>query len=186
MRRRLIPLVVLVSAALLAAGCGGSDDDGDASPTPAATAATPTGSPEAEGSTRVAQDGDTVRVHYHGTLPGGEVFDSSREREPLEFTLGTGQVIDGFNDAVLGLAIGESVTVTLEPEQAYGQRRDDLVVDIDASGAPDGLAVGDLVRLANGAAATVLSISDEVVRVDANHALAGETLTFEIELIAIR
>jgi len=134
----------------------------------------------------VAQEGDTVAVHYKGTLEDGEVFDSSEGRAPLEFVVGSGQVIAGFDDAVTGMAVGETVTVTLPPAEAYGERREDLVVDVDASGAPDGLKAGDRVRLANGAAATVLSVGADVVRVDANHELAGKTLIFEIELVEIR
>ena len=190
------PLRILTSSllalALVAAACGGDDDDGSdptptVAPTAAATAtASPSATPPPPTDGRVARDGDAVQVHYHGTLANGEVFDSSREREPFEFVVGAGQVIAGFDDAVRGLAVGESITVTLPPEQAYGQRRDDLIVELDAAGAPDGLRVGDRVRLANGAPATVLAISEDIVQVDANHALAGETLTFEIELIEIR
>ena len=187
-----------IGALLIA--CGGSGDDADdrddaddgaatdATVTLAATAqptsdATVGGS--AEGGERVARDGDRVSVHYHGTLEDGAVFDSSRERDPLPFQVGAGDVIAGFDNAVRGLAVGETVTVTIPPAEAYGERREDLVIDVPIAGAPEDLAVGDRVRLGNGAPALVLEISDEFITVDANHELAGLALTFEIELVAI-
>ena len=136
----------------------------------------------------MATDGDRVSVHYHGTLEDGSVFDSSREREPLPFTVGTGGVIAGFDNAVRGLAVGESVTVTIPPAEAYGERDEARVLDIPVGeeGVPEGLAVGDRVQLGNGAPAVVLAISDEFVKVDANHELAGLALTFEIELVTLQ
>ena len=139
-----------------------------------------------DGEVTVAKDGDTVMVHYHGTLDTGKVFDSSREREPFTFVLGRGQVISGFDDAVRGLSVGEIVKVRLEPQQAYGERRDSLIVEIPRSQAPDGLMPGDRVFMGNNVPAVVLEVTDEVVRVDANHALAGQTLTFEIELLSLQ
>ena len=181
----------MVFAALLLAACSGDDDDAsDTTPTATATAtaatATPTSTVASGEGGDSAADGDTVQVHYHGTLDHGEVFDSSRGGAPFEFTVGVGDVIAGFDDAVRGLAVGESVTVTLPPAQAYGERDEGLIFELGAAGAPEGLAVGDRVQLANGATATVLNITEDLVQVDANHALAGETLTFEIELVAIR
>ena len=126
-----------------------------------------------------------MSVHYHGTLDSGEVFDSSRERQPLQFTVGAGDVISGFDDAVRGLGVGESVTVTLPPAEAYGERREDLVLAVPAAGAPEGLKAGDRVQLGNGAQATVVEVTDEQITVDANHELAGQALTFEIELVGI-
>ena len=133
----------------------------------------------------MAEDGDNVVVHYHGTLDNGEVFDSSREREPLPFTVGAGNVISGFDDAVRGLAVGETVTVRMEAAQAYGQRDESLVFDLPASGAPEGLQEGDRVVLDGDRPALVLEITDAIVRIDANHELAGQALTFEIELVEI-
>jgi FKBP-type peptidyl-prolyl cis-trans isomerase 2 len=180
--------------ALLLVACGGGDDEiASASVAVPATATTtdPTAAPTetaagaaTEGG-RVAQDGDSVQVHYHGTLEDGEVFDSSREREPLGFVVGSGQVISGFDDAVRGLAVGESVTVRLEPGDAYGEPQEELVFDVPADDAPDGLAAGDRVQLQNGAVALVEAISADTVRLNANHPLAGQALTFEIELVAI-
>ena len=134
---------------------------------------------------RVATEGDTVQVHYRGTLDNGEEFDSSRGRDPLQFTVGEGQVIKGFDDAVRGLAVGEDITVRLEPAEAYGEPREDLVIDVPKDQAPEGLSPGDQVSMSTGARAVVTDVTDESVRIDANHELAGKALTFEIELVAI-
>lgn len=133
----------------------------------------------------MAETGDTVSVHYRGTLDNGEEFDSSRGREPLTFTIGVGQVIEGFDSAVTGMAIGESKTVRLEAAEAYGERRDDLVLAVPKEQAPEGLEEGQQVLLGN-TPATVIDVNDTEVTVDANHPLAGEALTFEIELVAIQ
>jgi FKBP-type peptidyl-prolyl cis-trans isomerase 2 len=134
---------------------------------------------------RVAQDGDSVEVHYTGTLDDGSEFDSSRGRSPLSFVVGSGQVIAGFDDAVRGLAVGDSRTVRMEPEQAYGQPDPNLILEFPADQAPEGLAVGEKVTLSNGAPGTVVEITDEVVRIDANHVLAGQALTFAVELVSL-
>ncbi len=131
-------------------------------------------------------NGDSVTVHYRGTLASGEEFDSSLEREPITFFVGSGQMIAGFDDAVRGLAAGDKVTVHLEPDQAYGEYEDDLIFDVPSADAPEGLVPGDTVQFSNGAPGVVLEITDEVVRVDANHPLAGESLTFEIEVVSIQ
>ncbi len=154
--------------ALLAAACGGSDAPAD--PAPAA---------------RVAGAGDTVKVHYHGTLDSGEVFDSSLQRAPLTFTVGSGQVIEGFDDAVRGLAVGDSVRVRLEPERAYGERDPAAVMTVWREGAPEDLAVGDHLQLDNGLVVTVVGISETEIHLDLNHPLAGMALTFEVELVGI-
>ena len=159
-----LALLALVSVLLILFGACGEAT----SPTPA-----------------IAQDGDTVSVHYQGSLDSGEVFDSSRERSPLTFIVGSGQVISGFDDAVRGLSVGQSVTVRLEPEQAYGERNEDLVLEVPAGQAPEGLSAGDRIQLSSGASAVVLEVTDEVVRLDTNHRLAGQALTFEIELVSV-
>ena len=181
-------LTALSLAALLAA-CGGDDDDAtpEATATASGTAtADATSTPgSSDGGGGVAEDGDTVRVHYTGTLDSGEEFDSSRGRDPLEFTIGAQDVISGFENAVRGLAVGESVTVRLEPADAYGERDESLVVEIPADQAPEGLEVGQQVQFTNGAVATVTEIGDDTITVDQNHPLAGQVLTFEIELVEI-
>ncbi|MPZ97818.1 MAG: peptidylprolyl isomerase [Dehalococcoidia bacterium] len=139
-----------------------------------------------EGGKPVADEGNAVAVHYEGKLDNGEVFDSSREREPLNFTVGSGQVIAGFDEAVRGMTVGETKEFRLEPDDAYGERREDLILEVPAAQAPDGLSAGDQVQLSNGAPATVVSIDDGNVRIDANHPLAGQALTFEIELVEVQ
>lgn len=138
---------------------------------------------------RSAEDGDTVTVHYTGTLDDGTVFDSSRDREPLEFELGAQQVIPGFEDAVRGLEVGESVEVRLSPDQAYGQRNDELLVDVAKDDLPDGLEpeVGQTLEVRTEddepMAAWVAEIGDDAITVDLNHPLAGRELNFEVELV---
>jgi len=173
LRRRYFP-VVFVASMLVVAACGGSES---------ADEATPTATPTEEA--RMVQDGDTVSVHYTGTLDNGEQFDSSVGRDPLTFTVGSGQVISGFDDAVRGHAVGESIDVRIPPEEAYGQRDEQQVLDVAKAGAPPDLEVGDKVRLQNGATAVVLDITADTVRIDANHPLAGEALNFTIEIVSI-
>lgn len=137
-----------------------------------------------------AHTGDTVRVHYTGKLGDGEVFDSSRDRDPLEFTLGGGQVIAGFDDAVTGMQPGDEKTVTIPAEQAYGPRRDEMVGEVPRAQFPPNIEpkVGQQLQMQqNGQnfVVTVADVSDEVVRLDANHPLAGKDLTFELELVEI-
>ncbi len=143
-------------------------------------------SSSAAGEERTAGVGDGVSVHYHGTLDDGEVFDSSRQRAPLDFVVGGGQMITGFDQAVRGLAVGDLVTVRIEPEEAYGIRDERLILEFPSADAPEGIQVGDQVQLSNGQRAVVIELTHEIVRIDANHALAGQALTFEIELVAIR
>lgn len=139
-----------------------------------------------------AVSGDTVSVHYKGTLADGTVFDSSEGREPLLFTLGGNDVIPGFESAVLGLEIGDKATAVIPPEEAYGPRYDEAiqVVPMDAFGesAPDvGAVITVIADDESRMAATVTAISEDLteVTVDFNHPLAGETLTFEVELVDI-
>ena len=140
----------------------------------------------AAGADREVGYGDTVEVHYHGTLDSGVVFDSSEGRDPLSFMVGSGQVIPGFEHAVLGLSIGDEVTVRIEAEDAYGPRLDDLIVELPTENMPEGLNPGDRITNRQGAAAVVVEVNEEFVRIDANHELAGEALTFRIELVSIR
>ncbi|MGK7311200.1 MAG: FKBP-type peptidyl-prolyl cis-trans isomerase [Candidatus Longimicrobiales bacterium M2_2A_002] len=141
---------------------------------------------------QTAQQGDTVAVHYTGKLDDGEVFDSSRDRDPLEFEVGSGQVIPGFDRAVEGLGIGESREVTLKPEEGYGEPREDLVVDVDRSQFPEeeDPAVGRQVQVqvapGQNRVATITGIEDESVTLDLNHPLAGKELTFDVELVEIK
>ncbi len=138
-----------------------------------------------------AQEGDTVHIHYTGRLDDGTVFDSSREREPLGFTLGSGQVIPGFDSAVTGMSVGESKTATIPAAEAYGDARDDLFIPVDRGQLPEGLdpSVGQPLQMQtpNGQQVHVVisQVEDDRIVVDANHPLAGEDLTFDIELVKI-
>ncbi len=138
-----------------------------------------------------AKQGDTVRVHYTGKLTDGTVFDSSLERDPLEFVVGGGMVIAGFDDGVTGLEIGESQTVTIPPERGYGARRDDMIIVIPRAQFPAHLSanIGDKYQVPDPtgrlSVLTVSTITDEDITLDANHELAGKDLIFEIELIEI-
>lgn len=147
------------------------------------TAGQPEPSSEPDG--RTAEDGDLVKVHYHGTLDSGDVFDSSYGAEPLEFTVGTGQVIGGFDSAVRGLAVGGRVKVRMDAADAYGDRDEELVFRVPTESAPPGLRAGDRVRMSGGMTATVTEVAVDTITVDANHPLAGQALTFEIELVGL-
>lgn len=139
-----------------------------------------------------ASSGDKVAVHYRGTLEDGSQFDSSEGRSPLEFTLGAGEVISGFEAAVVGLEPGQKATVTITPDQAYGPRYDEAVqeVPLEAFGEaapPLGAMISVIADDGSELAATVTAISEDLTTatVDFNHPLAGRTLTFEIELVEV-
>ena len=135
--------------------------------------------------------GDTVSVHYTGRMESGEVFDSSAGRQPLTFTVGSGQLIRGFDDAVVGMKVGEKKTVNIPPADGYGERRDDLFVDLPRTHIPEGmdLQVGSMVELVdssrNTVPAVVAEVRDAFVRMDLNHFLAGKILVFDIEMLEI-
>jgi len=139
-----------------------------------------------------AKNGDIVEVDYTGTLENGTVFDTSEGREPLKFTLGEGQMIPGFEQAVLGMKVGESKTVTIPADEAYGPYNDDLVQVINREDLPAGLDpyVGQQLqgpRPGGGTGVgTVTNVTDTTITVDFNHFLAGKDLTFEIELVSIQ
>ncbi len=138
-----------------------------------------------------AKEGDTVRIHYSGSLEDGTVFDSSQDREPLEFTLGEGKVIPGFEKAVIGLDEGGKTQVKIEPDEAYGQRRDDLIVSIDRQQIADqiepelGMTLQASAPDGSVAPVTIVDMDESTVTLDGNHPLAGKTLNFEIELVSI-
>jgi peptidylprolyl isomerase len=139
-----------------------------------------------------AKCGNTVKVHFTGRLENGEVFTSSRESEPLEFTLGSGQVIPGFDKAVTGMELGETRTVNLQPEEAYGPRQEDLVVDVKKSNFPEDITplTGEQLEIpqedGEPLKVTVVDVSEDTVTLDANHPLAGYTVTFTIILVAVK
>ena len=139
-----------------------------------------------------AKDRDTVRVHYTGKLADGTVFDASDGREPLEFTLGEGVLITGFEHAVLGMNPGEEKSVTIPAAQAYGERRPELVVSVDRSQYPGDTdpVLGQQVKInqqdGSDLIAVVTAFDETTVTLDGNHHLGGQDLTFNIELVEIK
>lgn len=137
------------------------------------------------------EQGDTVHVHYTGKLEDGTVFDTSDGRDPIEFTLGEGKVIPGFEKAVEGLTVGDTTRTTLEPEEAYGLRRDELVMTVPKDDLPDGMSpsVGDQLEMqtqdGQKLPVRVTDSNDESIQIDANHPLAGRELHFDLELVKI-
>jgi len=138
-----------------------------------------------------AKSGDTVRIHYTGTLQDGAVFDSSEGRDPLEFQLGSGQVIPGFDDGVTGMTVGEKKTIEIPSDQAYGAINPQAMQDVPRAEIPDHIPL-DLgtqlqVQAGNGQTmmVTVANVTEDTVTLDANHPLAGKDLTFALELVEI-
>lgn len=137
------------------------------------------------------KEGDKVKVHYTGTLNDGSVFDSSREREPLEFEIGSGSIIPGFEKAVLELAPGDSTTVEIPSAEAYGEVREDMIITVEREKLPADIdpEVGMQLQLQQpdgGAMPVVVSdLTESHITIDANHPLAGRDLKFEIELVEI-
>lgn len=133
--------------------------------------------------------GQKVRVHYRGTLDDGSEFDSSEGREPLEFTLGAGEVIPGFDEAVTGLDVGQKTTVTIPACDAYGERMEEARHEVPLEAFPEPPEEGWIVELASPEgeklAATVAKVGSESAILDFNHPMAGKDLTFEIELVEI-
>jgi peptidylprolyl isomerase len=138
-----------------------------------------------------AKSGDTVRIHYTGKLSDGTEFDSSAGRDPLEFSLGSGNVIPGFDNAVDGMSVGDEKTVTIPPEQAYGPKHEQLIQDVPKKALPAELAPEVGMRLQSRTPdgrtmhLVVTDVADDSITVDGNHPLAGEDLTFDIKLVAI-
>ena len=138
-----------------------------------------------------AKSGDTVRIHYTGTLDDGTQFDSSSGRDPLEFSLGGGQVIPGFDAAVSGMSIGESKSVTIAPEDAYGERHEKLVQQVPRNILPEDMEPAVGIQLQSQSPdgqvmnLVITEVVEDTITVDANHPLAGFALTFAIELVEI-
>ena len=139
----------------------------------------------------VAKSGDTVQVHYTGTLEDGSEFDSSRKRnEPLQFTLGQGQMIAGFEKAVDGMEVGESKKVEIPSQEAYGEKRKDMIMEVSKEEFPDNITpeVGQQLAVNTQdqqVPVTITEINGDKVVLDANHPLAGKDLVFDIELVNI-
>ncbi len=139
----------------------------------------------------IAKDGDTVKVHYTGTLKNGEVFDTSKEREPLEFTLGQGQLIPGFEKAVIGLNVGDATKVDIPSAEAYGDSREDLVLNVPKDQLPADVEpqVGMQLQVnqpdGQPVPVRITDVKETELTLDANHPLAGQDLSFEIELVEV-
>lgn len=138
-----------------------------------------------------AQTGNTVKLHVTGKLEDGTVFATSADSKPIEFTLGEGQVLPGVEEAAEGMAVGESKTVKLQPEQAYGPRRDDLTQEIPRDKLPADMSpeVGQRLQIQQATgetvSASVAAITDEAITVDANHPLAGQDIILDLEMVEI-
>lgn len=138
-----------------------------------------------------ATAGDTVRVHYKGYLEDGATFDTSEGRDPLECELGSGQIIRGFDDGLQGMEVGESKTITIPPEEAYGPRVDDAIQEFPLDKIPDGIPTDPGTQLqmqgpqGQVIPVTVVDKGEETLTLDANHPLAGKTLKFDVTLVEI-
>jgi|SRR5215203_417400 len=137
------------------------------------------------------KSGDKVKVHYHGKLRSGETFDSSQGREPLEFTVGNGQVIKGFDQGVMGMQVGDKRTIEIDVKDAYGVKQDEMMIEFPKNQFPPDMKPeqGMQLMMNNGSGqsfpVTVTEVRDDSVILDANHPLAGQDLIFDIELVEI-
>ena len=137
------------------------------------------------------KSGDTVKVHYSGRLTDGTTFDSSAGREPLQFEVGSGMVIAGFDNGVLGMAVGDKKNIQIPVDEAYGPKNAEMVIEFPLSEFPEDmqLEIGQRLNMTNGAGqiipVVITEIGQEIVLLDANHPLAGEDLVFDIELVEI-
>lgn len=137
------------------------------------------------------KSGDTVKVHYHGKLTDGSTFDSSEGREPLEFEVGSGSVIPGFDAGVTGMMVGDKKTVIIPADEAYGQKQADMIMEFPMDRFPEDMnpEVGMQLNMSNGSGqnfpVVIREVREESVMLDANHPLAGEELIFDLELVEI-
>ncbi len=180
-------LFVILLVAILLFGCASETPAPDKKENKTTTA-------DEEPTTEAAvKKGDKIAVDYVGTLDNGTVFDTSIKEEavnaglplrqsysPLEFTAGAGQMIKGFDNAVIGMKEGEEKNIRLEPEEAYGERRVDLVFVVSNSEAPEGVQIGSQILASNGMSGTVIAADNETTTIDFNHHLAGKALNFRI------
>lgn len=137
------------------------------------------------------ENGQKVKIHYTGTLDDGNQFDSSAGRDPLEFEMGAGMVIPGFESGVADMAVGEKKTINIVAAEAYGEKRDEMVMEFERANLPEDLepeiGMGLQMQGPQGQAIPVqiTAVADETIMIDANHPLAGQNLTFELELIEV-
>ena len=137
------------------------------------------------------KNGDVVKVHYTGKLVNGEQFDSSADREPLGFTVGAGQMIKGFDDAMPGMNLGEKKTINIAPEDGYGPRNEEAIIEFPKENVPAEMVIEPGMPLTlsdqagNPVPVIVVEVKDDIIILDANHFLAGQELIFDIELVEI-
>ena len=137
------------------------------------------------------KSGDKIKVHYHGRLTNGETFDKSEGREPLEFEVGSGMVIKGFDDEVTGMAVGDKKTINIPADEAYGVKNSDMIIDMPKDRFPKDMEieVGMPLSMSDGQGqqfqVVVAEVQEDVIILDANHPLAGEDLIFDLELVEI-
>jgi len=137
------------------------------------------------------KNGDTIKINYRGTLDDGTVFDSSEGREPLQFEVGSGMVIPGFDKGVLGMTVGQKKTINIPVDEAYGPVQDEMFMEFPIDRFPEDMKpeVGMSLNMSNGSGqaipVVIAEVLEEVVVLDANHPLAGEDLTFDLELVEI-
>ena len=138
-----------------------------------------------------AQKGDKVKVHYHGKLRSGETFDSSQGRDPLEFELGSGQVIKGFDEGIKGMQVGDKKTIEIAVVDAYGEKQQEMIIEFPKEQFPPDMnpEAGMQLMMSNGSGqqfpVTIVDVKEESVVLDANHPLAGQELIFDLELVEI-
>lgn len=138
-----------------------------------------------------AQNGDKVKVHYHGKLRSGETFDSSQGRDPLEFELGSGQVIKGFDEGIKGMQVGDKKTIEIAVVDAYGEKQQEMIIEFPKDQFPPDMnpEAGMQLMMSNGSGqqfpVTIVDVKEESVVLDANHPLAGQELIFDLELVEI-
>lgn len=134
------------------------------------------------------KEGNKIKVHYTGKFENEEIFDTSKERDPIVFVVGEGNLIKGFETAVLGMEPGQTKTVTIGANEAYGERRDDLVQEIEKDKVPENVAVGQNLQANTPGGpinVTVTEVKENTVVLDANHPLAGKNLVFDIEVVEV-
>lgn len=137
------------------------------------------------------KSGDTIKVHYHGRLESGETFDSSEGREPLQFEVGAGHVIRGFDDGVTGMTVGEKKTIHIPVDQAYGHRQEEMVIPFPLNQFPPdlqpqvGMPLTMTTAQGHPVQVVIVEVGEENVLLDANHPLAGKDLIFDLELVEI-
>ncbi len=138
-----------------------------------------------------AKSGDTVKIHFTGKMQDDTVIETSQERGPLEFKIGEGDVLSGLEQGVIGMQTGDKKSITISPEEAFGQPREDLIVDLNKNEIPKGIKLAVGIHLSIQAAdgqdfkVKVVDVKEDTVTLDANHPLAGSTIIFDVELVEI-